>query len=127
MPRVSVEDQVLKAQVPPGSRFKGYEDFVAQELELRVRAVRYRRERWLTPDGRTVVAPLPAGVRSHFGPELRRLLPTLYNQGQMTVPRLVQWLQGIGISISKRQVVRLLLKDQAEFHGEARDVVVRHA
>jgi hypothetical protein len=34
--------------------------------------VRYRRERWLTPTGETLVAPLPAGIRGHFGPELRR-------------------------------------------------------
>ena len=69
-PRVSVEEQILKADVPIGSRFKGYEDFVAQDLVLRVRVIRYRRERWVIPDGRTVIAPLPPGVTGHFGPEL---------------------------------------------------------
>jgi Transposase IS66 family len=122
-PRVKVEDQIIRADVPAGSSFKGYEDFVVQDVVLQPRTIRYRRERWLTPDQRTVVAPLPAGVRRHFGPELRRLLLMLYHQGQMTVPRLVQWLREIGISISKRQVVRLLLEDQEEFHGEARDVL----
>jgi hypothetical protein len=29
--------------------------------------VRYRRERWLTPDGETIVAPLPGGISGHFG------------------------------------------------------------
>jgi hypothetical protein len=47
-PRVNVEAQILKAEVPLGSRFKGYEDFMVQDLELRVRVIRYRRERWLT-------------------------------------------------------------------------------
>ena len=56
--RVAVEDQVISVPVPAGSRFKGYEDYVVQELEIRPRVIRYRRERWLTPDGRTVVAPL---------------------------------------------------------------------
>jgi hypothetical protein len=50
---------------------------VVQDLILRPHVVRYRRQRWLTPDGRPdgrmVVAPLPAGIAGHFGPELRRL------------------------------------------------------
>ena len=123
VPRVSVADQILKAEVPAGSRFKGYEDFVVQELEMRVRAIRYRRERWLTPDGRTVIASLPAGVRGHFGPELRRFVLMQYHQGQVTVPRLVAQLQAIGVSISKRQLVRLLIAGQDEFLAEARDVL----
>lgn len=122
-PRVKVEDQIVPAEVPPGSRFKGYEDFTVQDVVLQPRAIRYRRERWLTPDGRTVVAPLPAGVRRHFGPELCRFVLAAYHQGQMTVPRLVQLLRGIGISISKRELVRLLHDEPETFLSEARDVL----
>jgi hypothetical protein len=96
---------------------------VVQDLLLQARTIRYRRERWTTPDGRTVIAPLPSGLSGHFGPELRRFILAQYHQGQVTVPRLVQQLQGIGISISKRRVMRLLLDDQAEFLAEARDVL----
>jgi hypothetical protein len=41
----------------------------------------------------------------------------------MTVPRLVTLLRGLGIFISKRQVVRLLNAGQDEFLAEARDVL----
>src|SRR3954466_12042646 len=122
-PRVAVEDQVIKATVPPGSRFKGYADFVVQDLVLRACCIRYRRERWLTPDGQLVVAPLPSGVDRHFGPELRRFVLAQYHQGQVTVPRLVAQLRTIGLAISTRQVMRLLIHGQQRFLDEARGVL----
>jgi hypothetical protein len=123
VPRVAVEDRILKPAVPPGSRFRGYQDFLVQDLVLRIEAVRYRRERWLTPDGRLVVAPLPGGVEGHFGPELRRFVLAQYHQGQTTVPRLVAQLRAVGIAISKRQVVRLLIEGHQRFLDESRDVL----
>src|SRR5215213_2288808 len=95
VPRVAVEERILRATVPPGSRFRGYQDFLVQDLVLRTEAVRYRRERWLTPEGRLVVAPLPGGVEGHFGPELRRFVLAQYHQGQTTVPRLVAQLRAV--------------------------------
>src|ERR671917_57624 len=122
-PRVVVEARVLHATVPPGSQFRGYQDFLVQDLVLRTEAVRYRRERWLTPEGRLVVAPLPGGVEGHFGPELRRYVLASTTRGQTTVPRLVAQLRAVGIAISKRQVMRLLIAGQQPFLDESQQVL----
>jgi hypothetical protein len=97
IPRVTPKTEVLRIAVPQGSKFKGYEPYQVQDLVIKGRVVRYRRERWLTPDGETIVAPLPSGIRGHFGPELRRFVLMQYHQGQVTVERLVLQLQAVGI------------------------------
>jgi hypothetical protein len=118
------EERTVEVATPPqGSRFKGYTNFVVQDLVIRSHVVNFRCERWQTPDGATTTAPLPAGINGHFGPELRRFVLAQYHQGQVTIPRLLVLLRAFGIVISKRQLVRLLIARQDDFLNEARDVL----
>jgi transposase IS66 family protein len=118
------EERIVKVTAPPpGSCFKGCTHFVVQDLVIRPHVVDFQRERWQQPNGEMLTAPLPAGIKGHFGPELRRFVLVQYHQGQMTVPRLLALLLAVGIFISKRQLVRLLIAGQDSFLAESRDVL----
>jgi hypothetical protein len=47
---------VVSVATPAGSRRKSYEEIVVQDLVLNPSVTRYRRERWETPDGQTLIA-----------------------------------------------------------------------
>jgi hypothetical protein len=66
---------------------------------------------------------LPAGIDGHFGPDLRRFVLMHYHQGQSTRPRLVALLRSVGVSISERQVQRLLTDKPDDFVSEAQAVL----
>ena len=122
--KLAVTSEVkLKATVPKGSRFRGYEDVLVQDLQISVAVTRYRRERWETATGERVVASLPPGIIGGFGPSLRRFIAAGHFQGQVTSERLTALLNGMGLQISKRQVVRLLSKGLEAFATEDQAVL----
>jgi hypothetical protein len=97
-------------EVPTDAVFKGYEDYVVQDLVLESRVIRYRRQRWLTSEGRNLVAPLPADVipGCHFGPDLICFILHQYHHQHVTQPLLLEQLHQLGIDISAGQLSRLL-------------------
>jgi Transposase IS66 family len=117
--KLSIDRTVsLTAPAPAGSRHKGYEEIIVQDIAFKPEVTLYRRERRTTPDGRTVTADLPAGIVGGCGPHLHRMVLVLHFQGQMTCERIVAVLTAAGLSISKRQVVRLLTARLDTFRAE---------
>jgi hypothetical protein len=120
------EETVLRLpHVPEGAVFKGYEDFVVQDLILQPRVIRYRREHWLTPDGRSLVAPLPADVvpGRHYGPDLICFILHQYHHQHVTQPLLLEQLHQLGIDISAGQLSRILTEGKDAFHQEKAELL----
>jgi hypothetical protein len=110
---------------PAGAVFKGYEDYVVQELVIHAEAIRYRRERWQLPDGTSRLAPLPGEVLpgDHFGPRLQGFVLDQYYGQRVTQPLLLTQLRQLGIDISAGQLNNLLTQDKEAFHQEKEEVL----
>jgi hypothetical protein len=121
--KVQQEVHVLAIGVPEGSRFKGYQTYVVQELEIIPKDITYKLEVWQLPDGTVVRASLPPEVRgSHFGHQLRALVHNLYALG-MTEPGLFDFLKGSGIEISEGQVHHIFINESDAYHEESEKIL----
>jgi Transposase IS66 family len=122
---ITQETVIRLPHVPEGAVFKGYEDFVVQDLILEPRVILYRREHWLTPDGQTLVAPLPADVvpGSHYGAELICFILHQYHHQHVTQPLLLEQLHQLGIDISAGELCRILTEGKDAFHQEKAELL----
>lgn len=122
---ITEEAVIPLPDVPEGAVFKGYEDFVVQDLVLKPRVILYRRERWQTVDGQDVVAPLPDDVLpgSHFGADLICFILHQYHHQHVTQPLLLEQLRQLGIDISAGELNRILTERKDTFHEEKAELL----
>ena len=104
--------------IPEGSKFRGYEPYVVQELVLEACNTRFLVECWQTPEGEYLRGEVPVWVDGHFGPQVKATLLYLHHHGRMTQPLLKDLLNECGIDISTGQIDALLGYGQDGFRQE---------
>lgn len=119
------EKKVVKAKdVPPGSAFKGYADFLVQELIIKSVTTCYQREQWLTPDGKTITAELDfESAAPHFGPTLCSFILYQYYHAQVTEPLIHEQLREWSVRISTGQLHRIITEGKEKFHQEKDEIL----
>jgi hypothetical protein len=114
---------VKPAGLPPGSRFKGYQDFTVQDIQIEAHNTLYRLERWLTPSGEAMVGKLPPGLDGHYGVTIVAYILYQYYQARVTQPRLLEQLRECGIEISSGELSNILTQNKEPYHAEKEELL----
>lgn len=115
-------EEVLKVDqsiLPEDAVFKGYEENVVQDILLKTDNVCFLKEKYYSSSlGRTYLAELPSGYEGQFGPGIKALALAFYHGGLMSEPKIIEFLENVGIQVSKGTLSNLLVKGHEDFHAE---------
>jgi len=111
--------EVDKAVLPEDAEFKGYEDVVVQDIKLGTDNVLFRKEKYYSPTTRqSYLAELPRGYSGQYGPGIQAVVLTFYYGMQASEPKILEFLENVGIRISEGEISNWLIQERESFHAE---------
>jgi regulator of replication initiation timing len=119
-------EQVLDVEadiLPEDAEFKGYDEVVVQDIKIKTDNVRFRKKKYHSPSkGQTYTAPLPLGYEGQFGPMIKSWIIVLYFAMNVTEPKIVAFLQTVGIYISAGKVSDIIHSQTGQMQDEKTDI-----
>jgi len=108
-------EKLYKTSLPSDSVFKGYREYIQQDLLIKRDNKKYKFESYYSASmGRAYVAGWPPGVEEgHYGYGVRSLVNVLYHFGNMTEGSIEVLMKSLGIVISAGTVSNLLKREHS--------------
>ena len=114
---------VDKSILPNDSIFNGYRYVTIRDIVVKPWNTNYEIEIFYSPsEGKTDSGKLPDGVKGEFGPGLRTLILTLYHVANVSEPKIHEFLENMGVWISRATISRIVTEDNDLFHEEKSEI-----
>ncbi len=105
--------------LPDDAIWKGYDDNVVQDIRIQRDNVKFRRESWYSPSRQqTYLGDVPAGYEGEFGPHLKTHILSMKYVNGMSIPKIHEFYETVGIRISRTYISDRLTKHLDIFHQE---------
>lgn len=110
---------IKPGNLPEGSKLKGYQEYIVQDIVFGNWNTCYRRQRWQAPSGEYILSQLPEHVRgTHFGSTLTAFILYQYHGCHVTQPLIKEQLHELGVDISTGQINNIIINNKDRFHTE---------
>jgi len=111
--------EVNPALLPEDAEFKGCEDVVVQDIKLGTDNVLFHKEKYYSESTqRSYLAEMPRGYSGQFGPGIQAMVLTFYYGMGASEPKILEFLENVGIRISKGEISNWLIEERESFHAE---------